>query len=173
MGHFFYFICGTQAWLDKRCVGMHPGSEPGNSRPPKQNVQTLPLCRWPSPFTFVFAFFSSVSPMSSHVHSPGIFPFIFPDTIATKSPLLIETVSQIELHYECCLWLLERMVILSNSFTQVRTFFLFCSLLFVSLHFFLLYASFYHILKGKSWDRFSLFSSIPIFKMFPYVFLKR
>ena len=29
---FLYFICGTPAiaWLDKCCVGLHPGSEPAN-----------------------------------------------------------------------------------------------------------------------------------------------
>ena len=39
---FLYFIRGTPAtaWLDKRCVGSHPGSEPVNSRPQKRNVRT-------------------------------------------------------------------------------------------------------------------------------------
>ena len=39
---FLHFICGTPAtaWLDKRCVGLYPGSEPANPKLPKQNLQT-------------------------------------------------------------------------------------------------------------------------------------
>ena len=37
---FLYFICGmpATAWLDKQCIGLHPGSQPANPRLPKGDV---------------------------------------------------------------------------------------------------------------------------------------
>ena len=39
---FLYFICRTPvtAWLDKQCVGPHPGSKLMNPGPPKERTQT-------------------------------------------------------------------------------------------------------------------------------------
>ena len=37
------------ARLDWWCVGLRPGSKPGNSGPPKWSVQTQPLCHWAGP----------------------------------------------------------------------------------------------------------------------------
>ena len=37
------------AWPDEPCVGLCPGPDPANSRPPKQNMQTQPPCHWGSP----------------------------------------------------------------------------------------------------------------------------
>ena len=38
---FLYFMWDvTTAWLDERCVGLHPGSKPVNPGSPKQNVRT-------------------------------------------------------------------------------------------------------------------------------------
>ena len=37
------------AWLDKLCVGLHPGSEPVNPRLPKWSAWTSPLCQRAGP----------------------------------------------------------------------------------------------------------------------------
>ena len=82
-------MCGTPstAWLDKVCVGPHPGFQLANPGWPKQSTQTHPLCHRPQGI-ILFSMTNSASQNSSENLCPiGKVQMIMPSKSAPMYPL--------------------------------------------------------------------------------------